>query len=145
MRNLVRLWGQEWNTSVTLSHIRSKDGIYFRLGNRWPGGNFHENPDATWGGQPWGQAIPGYGSLILGDNGIEYNLTSLLVSIAKPYTEDSGWGVTLASTSSDAEENRPTESNGEPYHSDGPRLTNRFKLSTGVPKTRVGLSGTKHH
>src|SRR3546814_5024610 len=45
MRNLVQLWGQDWNTSVTLSHIRSKDGIYFRLGNRWPGGNFHENPD----------------------------------------------------------------------------------------------------
>src|SRR3546814_6814604 len=66
MRNLVRLWGQEWNTSVTLSHIRSKDGIYFRLGNRWPGGNFHENPDATRGGQPWGQAIPGYGCLVLG-------------------------------------------------------------------------------
>src|SRR3546814_15160622 len=27
MRNLVQLWGQDWNTSVTLSHIRSKDEI----------------------------------------------------------------------------------------------------------------------
>lgn len=141
MRNLVTLWGQEWNTSVTLSHIRSRDGIYFRLGNRWEGGNFHENPDATWGGQPWSQAIPGYGSLILGDNGIEYNLDSLLVSIAKPYTEESGWGVNLAYTYSDAEENRSDASNGETYYFDGPRLTDRFYTSTGVPKHRLVLSG----
>ena len=141
MRNLVRLWGQEWNTSVTLSHVRSKDGIYFRLGNRWPDGNFHENLEATWGGQPWGQAIPGYGSLILGDNGIEYNLNSLLVSIAKPYTEDSGWGFNLAYTYSDAEENRSEASNGETYYFDGPRLTDRFYMSTGVPEHRLVLSG----
>ena len=141
MRNLVQLWGHDWNTSVTLSHIRSRDGIYFRLGNRWPGGNFHENPEATWGGQPWGQAIPGYGSLILGDNGIEYNLNSLLVSIAKPYTEDSGWGFNLAYTYSDAEENRTNASNGETYYFDGPRLTDRFYMSTGVPKHRLVLSG----
>jgi outer membrane receptor protein involved in Fe transport len=141
MRNLVQMWGHDWNTSVTLSHIRSRDGIYFRLGNRWPGGNFHENPDATWGGQPWGQAIPGYGSLILGDNGIEYNLNSLLVSIAKPYTADSGWGFNLAYTYSDAEENRPNASNGETYYFDGPRVNDRFYMSTGVPKHRLVLSG----
>ena len=141
IRNLVRLWGQEWNTSVTLSHIRSRDGIYFRLGNRWPDGNFHENPDATWGGQPWGQAIPGYGSLILGDNGVEYNLNSLLLSIDKPYTADSGWGFNLAYTYSDAEENRTNASNGETYYFDGPRLTDRFYTSTGVPRHRLVLSG----
>src|SRR3546814_70409 len=93
------------------------------------------------GGQPGGQAIPGYGSLILGDNGIEYNLNSLLVSIAKPYTEDSGWGVNLAYTYSDAEENRTNASNGETYYFDGPRLTDRFYMSTGVPKHRLVLSG----
>src|SRR3546814_13233556 len=95
MRNLVQLWGQDWNTSVTLSHIRSKDGIYFRLGNRWPGGNFHENPDATWGGQPWAPAIPGDGSLLIGDHSHEYTLKSVLVLIAKTKSSDYRWGVTL--------------------------------------------------
>src|SRR3546814_4288373 len=74
-------------------------------------------------------------------NGIEYNLNSLLVSIAKPYTEDSGWGVNLAYTYSDAEENRTNASNGETYYFDGPRLTDRFYMSTGVPKHRLVLSG----
>src|SRR3546814_5646410 len=99
-------------------------------------------PDATWGGQPWGQAIPGYGSLILGDNGIEYNLNSLLVSIAKPYTEDSGWGVNLAYTYSDAEENRTNASNGETYYFDGPRLTDRFYMSTEIGRAPVRTTVT---
>jgi hypothetical protein len=106
MRNAFGLWGHEWNSSVTVAHIRSKDGIVFTLGNRWPDGNFHEQPGWTWGGQPWGQPIPGYGTLILADNGIETKLNSLLLSLDKPYTEDSGWGMTLAYTFSDASENR---------------------------------------
>ena len=141
MRNAVDLWGTSWNTSVTLSHIRSRDGIYFRLGNRWEDGRFHQNPDATWGGQPWTQGIPGYGSLILGDNGIEYNLNSLLVAIDKPYTEDSGWGINVAYTFSDAEENRTNASNGETFYGDGVSVTDRFYMSTGVPKHRLVLSG----
>jgi hypothetical protein len=141
MRNLVELWGVDWNTSVTLSHIRSKDGIYFRLGNRWPAGNFHETPGATWGGQPWTQTIPGYGSLILADNGFEYRLNSLLVSLDKPFTKESGWGLNLAYTYSDAEENRSDASRDETYYFDGARVGDRFYTSTGVPKHRLVLSG----
>ena len=141
MRNLVELWGYDWNTSVTLSHIRSKDGIYFRLGNRWPDGSFHQTPGATWGGQPWGQAIPGYGSLILADNGIEYKLNSLLISLDKPFTAESGWGLNVAYTYSDAEENRTNASNGETFYFDGANVGDRFYTSTGVPKHRLVLSG----
>src|SRR3546814_12772427 len=54
---------------------------------------------------------------------------------------DSGWGVNLAYTYSDAEENRTNASNGETYYFDGPRLTDRFYMSTGVPKHRLVLSG----
>lgn len=141
MRNLVQLWGHDWNTSVTLSHIRSKDGIYFRLGNRWPNGSFHEVPDATWGRQPWSQTIPGYGSLILGDNGIEYKLNSLLVSLDKPFTEASGWGLNVAYTYSDAKENRINASTGETYNFDTASVGSHYYLSTGVPKHRLVLSG----
>lgn len=141
MRNIVELMGNDWSTSVTLSHIRSRDGIYFRLGNRWPDGSFHQNPGATWGGQPWGETIPGYGSLILADNGIEYELNSLLVSLDKPFTEGSPWNFNLAYTYSDATENRTNASNGETYYFDGPYVGGRFYRSTGVPRHRLVMSG----
>src|SRR3546814_8074285 len=51
------------------------------------------------------------------------------------------WGVNLAYTYSDAEENRTNASNGETYYFDGPRLTDRFYMYTGVPKHRLVLSG----
>lgn len=143
MRNMVTLWGMDWNTSVTLSHIRSRDGIYFHLGNRRPDGSFHafESLGQTWGDAPFGFAIPGYGSLILADNGFEYNLNSLLVSIDKPFTNESPWGVNLAYTYSDAEENRPNASTGETFLFDYPFATNQYYVSTGVPKHRLVLSG----
>ncbi|NYZ63068.1 TonB-dependent receptor [Luteimonas deserti] len=141
MRNVVTLGEHDWNTSVTLAHIRSRDGIYFRLGNRYPDGSFHQNPGATYGGAPFNQPIPGYGSLILGDNGINYNLNSLLVSVDKPFTRDSGWGINLAYTYSDAEENRPDASNGETYVFDFPRVGTEYFISTGIPRHRLVLSG----
>ena len=141
MRNTVSIWGHDWNSSVTLSHIRSHDGIVFRLGNRYADGRFRNNPNATWGGQPWGQGIPGFGTLILADNGIETRLNALLVSMDKPYSRESGWGVTLAYTFSDAEENRTNASNGETYVFDYPSVGDTFYLSTGVPRHRFVASG----
>jgi hypothetical protein len=82
----------------------------FSLGNRWPDGTFRgPNPEcqgATWNCQPWNFPVPGFGRLIKADNGIETKLSSLLVSLEKPYSEASGWGVTFAYTYSDARENR---------------------------------------
>lgn len=141
MRNLVTLWGHDWTTSVTLSHIRSRDNIYFHLGNRRPDGSFHQYPGQTWGGAPFGFPVPGYGSLILGDNGFGYNLNSLLISIDKPFSAASPWNFNLAYTYSDAEENRPNASNGETYLFDYPFARNDYYVSTGVPKHRLVLSG----
>ncbi len=143
MRNTVGLWGHDWNTSVTLSHIRSKDGIYFHLGNRRLDGSFHEfeSRGQTWGNAPFGFAIPGYGSLILGDNGFEYKLNSLLLSIDKPFSNSSPWGFNIAYTYSDAKENRPDASNGETYLFDYAFATDRMYISTGVPKHRVVMTG----
>jgi hypothetical protein len=96
MRNKVG----DWNTTATLSRILSYDGFALTLGNRYPDGAFWMN-----GGQPWGNAIPGFGALILGGNGFERKSTQLLLSAEKPYTEDSGWGATLAYTYTDATQN----------------------------------------
>jgi outer membrane receptor protein involved in Fe transport len=143
MRNAFGMFGHDWNSSVTLAHIRSKDGIVFTLGNRWPGGNFHENPGQTWGGQPWGQPIPGYGTLILADNGIETRLNSLLLSLDKPYTEDSGWGVTVAYTFSDSEENRFNAANfDEHYLFDAESIEGQpFLRSSGIARHRLVTTG----
>ena len=142
MRNAVTVWGQEWNTSATIAHIRGHDGVYFRLGNRYADGRYYNIPGATWGGQPWGQGIPGYGSLILGDNGVESRLNSLLLSIDKPFTEESGWGVTLAYTYSDAEENLiDSAQNNANFVGDYPVIPGELVTSTSVPKHRLVMSG----
>ena len=143
IRNALSFGGTDWNSSVTLSHIRSKDGIYFRLGNRRPDGSFHEfeSRGQQFGSSPFSFAIPGYGNLILGDNGFETKLNALLVSLEKPYTEASPWSVNLAYTYSDAKENRPNASTGETYLFDYPQVTGEFFRSTGVPRHRLVLTG----
>lgn len=141
MRNTFTMWGNDWNTSATIAHIRSHDGIVFSLGNRWPDGSFRNpgNPGATWGNQPWGFPIPGYGTLIIADNGIETRLNTFLLSIEKPYTSSSPWGLTIAYTYSDATENRFNAANSdEHYLFDYPNLSGQpFQTSVGIPKHRL--------
>ena len=93
----------DWNTTATLARILSHDGFVFTLGNRYPSGAFWMN-----GGQPWGNGVPGFGALIIGNNGIETKTTQVLLSAEKPYTEGSGWGATIAYTFTDATQNRDT-------------------------------------
>jgi hypothetical protein len=91
----------DWNTSASVARVLSKDGFAFTLGNRFPNGAFWTN-----GGQPWGNGVPGFGSLIVGNNGIETKTTQVLLSAEKPFTPDSKWGVTGAYTFTDATQNR---------------------------------------
>jgi len=91
----------DWNTSVALARILSYDGFVFTLGNRYPNGQFFMG-----GGQPWGHGVPGFGSLIIGNNGIETHDTQLLLSAEKPFTARSHWGATIAYTYSNATGNR---------------------------------------
>jgi outer membrane receptor protein involved in Fe transport len=127
-----------WNSSVTLSRVRSYDGIVIYIGNRYPDGGFR-----TGGSAPFGQPVPGYGLLLLTDNGIETRTDSLLVSLDKPYSIESGWGVTFAYTFSDAEENRPGAAvYGEPYvldYSDVDQIG--WKRSSGIARHRLVATG----
>ncbi|HKE48972.1 MAG TPA: hypothetical protein VKB52_12980, partial [Rhodanobacteraceae bacterium] len=135
MRNQVG----DWSTSVAISRIESKDGFAFILGNRRPNGAFFG--DGTNGDyfQPWGFPIPGFGALILGKNGIETKSNSVLFSAEKPYTRESGWGVTIAYTYTDAEENRKS---GEHYALDEPDITDYpFLTSNAVSKHRLVATG----
>jgi len=91
----------DWNTSAAISRVVSKNGFVFSLGNRYPNGAFFMN-----GGQPWGDSVPGFGNLILGNNGIETKATQVLLSAEKPYSAASPWGATFAYTYTDAIQNR---------------------------------------
>jgi outer membrane receptor protein involved in Fe transport len=139
MRNAVMIGETEWQTDIGVSRIVSKDGFAFLLGNRNPDGSFYPAPDAVWGA-PFGAGIPGFGrALILGVNGIETRANSLLVKIDKPYTRESGWGVTLAYTFTDAEENRE---NGESFSLDHPNLSGfGWHDAKGVPRNRLVATG----
>ncbi len=145
MRNAFEVMGNDWTVSTTLARIRSYDGIVFTLGNRWPDGSYRNpaNPNATWGGQAWGSPIPGYGTLILADNGIETKVNQLLVSLDKPFTRQSPWGFTVAYTYSDAKENRLNAANSdEHYLFDYPNLSGQpFLRSIGIPKHRLVATG----
>ena len=130
MRNRVSIW----NTSVAVARVLSHDGFAFTLGNRAADGSFFIN-----GNQPFGNPIPGFGSLIIGNNGIETKTTQLLVSAEKPFTEDSHWAATFAYTYSMARQNHNIE---EPYEFDGPTLRGLpFILSDAVPRHRFVATG----
>ncbi|UPG94462.1 TonB-dependent receptor [Luteibacter aegosomatissinici] len=91
----------DWNTDATITRVLSYDGFAFTLGNRYPDGSFFQN-----GSQPWNNGIPGFGSMIRGDNGIRTATTQVLLSADKPYTRESGWSANFAYTYSHAKQNR---------------------------------------
>jgi outer membrane receptor protein involved in Fe transport len=132
MRNRVG----DWNTSASVSRILSKDGFVFRLGNRYPNGDFWQNRS-----QPWSFAPPGLaGNLIVGDNGIETRSTQVLLSAEKPFTEESRWGSTVSYTFTDAEQNRDIE---QTYLFDASSINVfPFIVSNAASKHRVVATGT---
>lgn len=137
IRNSFGLMGHDWNSSVTLLHMMSHDGILFSIGNRRADGTFFP-PGVDFGNSP-GADLPGYSRFFLGDNAVETRLNSLLFSLDKPYTQASGWGTTLAYTYSDAKENRQSS---DTFTFDYPNLDEvAFIRSNGIPKHRVVLTG----
>lgn len=90
-----------WQTDATVTRVLSRGGFAYTLGNRYPDGSFFKNRS-----QPFGNPIPGFGSLILGNNGINTETTQVLLSAQKPYTKDSHWGATFAYTHTHARQNR---------------------------------------
>ena len=125
----------DWNTSVSVARILSYDGFVFTLGNRYPTGAFFMN-----GGQPWGHGVPGFGALIIGNNGIETRNTELLLSAEKPYTPESHWGATIAYTYTDAFTNRDSSQH---YSFDEETIHQYpFIPSNVAPKHRLVLAGS---
>jgi outer membrane receptor for ferrienterochelin and colicin len=128
----------DWDTSVTVVDIRSHNGLVFTLGNRYPDGSFWKN-----GGQPWGNGVPGFGSLIIGNNGLETHLDQLLISISKPYTRESHWGASIAYTYSHATKNNDNNDPTDQYAFDYETIGHYpFVAAPQVPRQRLVATGT---
>jgi hypothetical protein len=87
-----------WNMDVAVSKIHAKNQFIWFAGNRDPNGGFgnSNSVDPLWGGPS------GYGTLVLGDFAGQNKATSLFLSLEKPYTQASGWSMTVAYTYTDA-------------------------------------------
>jgi outer membrane receptor protein involved in Fe transport len=127
----------DWNTNATIAHILGKDGFIFTLGNRYPNGAFWQN-----GSQPWGDGVPGFGNLIIGNNGLETRTTQVLLSAEKPYTKESGWGATIAYTYSDSKQNNDNTDLTDQYAFDEETIKNYPFIPSQVAKHRLVATGS---
>jgi outer membrane receptor protein involved in Fe transport len=133
MRNKIG----DWNTSATVAVVRSYDGLVYTLGNRYPNGAFWEN-----GSQPWNNGIPGFGNLIIGNNGLETRTTQLLLYAEKPYTKESHWGTTIAYTYTHARQNNDSQDPTDQYAFDEETIGAYPFTSAAVAKNRLVATGT---
>ena len=71
------------------SHIESKDGFAYLLGNRRANGQFFlDNPASATDvpDAPFGFAPPGFGSIIIGEQGLETTIDKLYAKFQKRYS-----------------------------------------------------------
>ena len=132
MRNKIG----DWNTSATIARINSHNGLVYTLGNRYPDGSFWKN-----GSQPWGNGIPGFGSLIIGNNGLETRTTQVLLSAEKPYTKESHWGATVAYTYTHSSQNNDNNDPTDQYAFDYETIGHYPFIGAGVAKHRLVVTG----
>jgi outer membrane receptor protein involved in Fe transport len=94
MRNRVG----NWNTSVTVARVRSRNGIIASQANYFGDGSWYWYDTGNWSGYTGLVPNAGSGALYLFDNAKESKNTQVLVSLDKPYTSGSGWGASIAYT-----------------------------------------------
>ncbi len=140
MRNAFGMFGHDWTAEVTLSHIRSRDGIAFMLGNRREDGSFFpSDPPGATDPPPWGMGFAPFSNLILAVNALETDSNALLLRLAKGYTPSSGWGATLAYTYTDSEQNSPID--GWPGAFNAERIEDYGDFPGKVPEHRLVATG----
>ncbi|HDS1654676.1 TPA: TonB-dependent receptor [Stenotrophomonas maltophilia] len=134
----------EWLTDATIARTLTYDGFAFTLGNRFPNGNFFDmqtlcKSGPTYG-QPWDCNVPGFGSLIIGQQGIKTRSTQVLLSAQKPYSKESGWGTSIAYTWTNARHNRNIN---EHYSFDRGTIGEYPTIkSNGAPRHRLVVTGS---
>ncbi len=132
----------DWNTDATVQHIVGKDGLVFTLGNRYPSGAFWESCGSGCISQPWGNGVPGFGSFIIGNNGLETKTTQVLLSAEKPYTKESGWSATLAYTYTNTKQNNDNNDLTDQYAFDEATIGDYPFVPSKVAKHRFVATGS---
>ena len=84
--------------------------------------------------------VPGFGSLIIGQQGIKTRATQVLLSAQKPFTKESGWGTSIAYTWTTARHNRDIN---EKYAFDRGLIGDYPTIrSNGAPRHRLVVTGS---
>lgn len=133
MRNQIG----DWITDVTLAQVNRFEGVVFTLGNRYANGAFWQN-----GNQAFGQSIPGFGALIIANNGLTQKTQQVLVSAQKPYTPESHWGINIAYTYTKAKQNNDSQDVTDQYAFDEATIQDYPYVTSAVAKHRLVVSGS---
>jgi outer membrane receptor protein involved in Fe transport len=88
--------GKGWIGSATLSYIRGKNGYTHLFATR--------NPDGSCCNTALANAA-GYANVLIGADELDTRYKALYLTLEKPYTKASGWGVSFAYTLQKAEQN----------------------------------------
>lgn len=95
VRQQVTLFDTLFQTSFTYSHIRTKDDIAFFPANR---SLFDRDDNGVLDFIPTPQDFGNFGTVVAGVNGQDTRFNGLFMTLDKPYTEASGWGLGIAYT-----------------------------------------------
>ncbi|TFI57837.1 TonB-dependent receptor [Sphingomonas parva] len=136
----------QWNTSLTLSHIRSHNIFQYVRGNRNPDGSY---PTTSATGEfiiqdnfPTAGDLPGFdGKLNIGANEGESRYWGVFVQADKPYTRQSGWGVTSTFTWQRPRTNVGTELYADEFFAGPDQNQFGWNYSQGVEKYRFVGTG----
>jgi outer membrane receptor protein involved in Fe transport len=136
----------QFNTSLTLSHIRSYNIFQYVRGNRLPDGSY---PTTSVTGEfvvrddfpPEGD-LPGFnGKLNIGANEGKARYWALYAQVDKPYSRESGWGVTASLTVQDPESNVGTELGADEFFAGPDQNQFGWQNVQGVDKYRFVGTG----
>lgn len=129
---------------VGYTRIVSKDGFVYLQGNRRPDGSFFAPSPTTGAPQGPGNFSPaGYGSIIIGDNGLETKADSAYFKLTKVYSAESPWSLDATYTYTEAEDNRPNGDQAAYFLLDFPSAADYpFVRSGAVPRHRFVVAGS---
>jgi outer membrane receptor protein involved in Fe transport len=126
------------DAEVGYSHVQSRNGFVYLLGNRRPGGLFFPATGAP--DSPFGNPPSPFGAIIIGDQGLATNADTGYVKLVKRYTNASPWSLDATYTYTAATENRNF---GEVFSLDYSSVAEYpFRRSGGVRSHRFVVAGT---
>lgn len=133
-------WTSMFDTEIGYSHVTSRDGFVYLLGNRQPDGSFFVVAANGSVSSPFGFAPTPFGNIIIGDNGLETDADSAFVKVNKRYTQASPWSINATYTYTKATENRAF---AETFSLDFPSIDDYPVLpSQGIRAHRLVVAGT---